>query len=93
MASFHPGIAVYADRDWRVLPFTDMAGIIRYAGASGAEVAVLSAYYPPFRGEEILGTRYLILPIPQGAADIKEWVLQPVQGDSIRGLARLEGRS
>jgi len=93
VASFHPGIAVYADRDWRVLPFTDMAGIIRYAGASGAEAAVLSAYYPPFRGEEILGTRYLILPIPQGAADIQEWVLQPVQGDSIRGLARLEEKS
>ena len=93
VASWHPGIALYADRDWRVLPFTDLAGIIRYAVASGAEVAVISAYYPPFQGEEIMETRYLILPIPPGTTEIREWVVQPVEGDTIRGLGRLEERS
>jgi hypothetical protein len=93
VASWHPGIAVYADRDWRVLPFTDLDGIIRYAGASGAEVAVISAYYPPFQGEEILGTRYLILPIPPGVPELREWMVLPVEGDTIRGVGRLEERS
>jgi hypothetical protein len=92
VASWHPGIAVYADRDWRVLPFTDLSGIVRYAGASGAKVLVLSAYYPPFQGEEILGTRYLTVPVPSGAVEPKDWVLTRVSGDSIRGQGRLEER-
>jgi hypothetical protein len=92
VASWHPGIAVYADRDWRVLPFADLGGIVRFAGASGAKVAVLSAYYPPFRGELILGTRYLVLPIPEGAAGGGQWEIEPLDGDSIRGFGRLRVR-
>jgi len=91
VASWHPALAVYADRDWRVLPYADLPGIIRYGQASGARVLILSAYYPPFRGEEILGTRYLVVPVPGGpVVDHGEWVLTPVRGDTLRGLGRLE---
>ncbi|MGM0670329.1 MAG: hypothetical protein ACQET1_11475, partial [Gemmatimonadota bacterium] len=90
VASWHPAVAVFADRDWRVLPYADLPGIIRYSQASGARVMVLSAYYPPFRGEEILGTRYLVVPVPEDHAENGGWVLTPVRGDSIRGLGRLE---
>lgn len=92
VASWHPGIAVHADRDWRVLPYADLGRIIRFAGTSGARVAVLSAYYPPFRGELILGTRYLVLPIPEEAVEGGEWEIEPLEGDSIRGFGRLRVR-
>lgn len=91
VASWHPALAVYADRDWRVLPYADIPAIIRYSQASGAGVMVLSGYYPPFRGEKIMGTRYLVLPVPQESAPEEGgWVLTPVRGDTLRGLGRLE---
>jgi hypothetical protein len=91
LASWHPALAVFADRDWRVLPYADLPGIIRYAGASGASVMILSAYYPPFRGEEILGTRYLIVPVPRPPPeDNGQWTLRPIRGDTVRALAELE---
>lgn len=91
VASWHPAMAIYADRDWRVLPYADLPRIIRYSQASGARVMVLSGYYPPFRGETILGTRYLVLPVPDASVPEEGgWVLTPVRGDTIRGLGRLD---
>lgn len=88
--SWHPSLAVFADRDWRVLPFAGVSEIIRYAGASDAAVIVLSAYYPPDLGVERAGVRYLLIGVPDGAARVDRWNLQIMPGDSIRAVGRLE---
>lgn len=89
VASWHPSIAVYADRDWRVLPFATLPEIIRYAQAAGAGVVVLSAYYPPPLGVENLNTRYLVLPVPD-PDDERAWTVRIERGDSIRSLGALD---
>src|SRR5690606_22536593 len=33
--SWHPALALFADRDWRVLPSASMQDIVRYANANG----------------------------------------------------------
>ena len=90
VASWHPAIAVFADRDWRVLPYADLPAIARYTTAAGATAIVLSAYYPPDVGVENLDTRYLVLELPDSAAAEAvverapdRWNLQIEQRDSI----------
>lgn len=90
VASWHPALALFADRDWRVLPLADLSEIVRYEQAAGAEVMILSAYYPPDLGVENLGTRYLVLPVPESDGELRPWTLHLVRGDSIRALGRLE---
>ncbi|MGK7312479.1 MAG: hypothetical protein ACN0LA_09590, partial [Candidatus Longimicrobiales bacterium M2_2A_002] len=90
VASWHPAIAVYADRDWRVLPFAGLPEIVRYLNAAGADAMVLSAYYPPDFGVEDLNTRYLVLPVPDAEGPPRPWELRLLQGDTIRALGRLE---
>ena len=92
VASWHPALAVYADRDWRVLPLATLPAILRYSSAAGAEVVLLSAYYPPPLGVETLGTRYLILPVPEEASTVGEWGLRVVTSDSIRAVGALSPR-
>ncbi len=89
VASWHPSLALWADRDWRPLPHATLPEMIRYTQAAEGGVMVLSAYYPPFRGEEILGTRYLLVPVPQGGAGEGGWTLTRRQGDSIRAWGTL----
>ena len=93
VASWHPAIAVYADRDWRVLPFADLPAIVRYLDGAGAEAMVLSAYYPPDLGVEELNTRYLVLPVPEAGLERRPWRLRLIRGDTIRALGRLEPAS
>ncbi len=93
VASWHPAIAVYADRDWRVLPHADLPAIVRYLDAAGAEAMVLSAYYPPDLGVENLDTRYLVLPVPEADGPPRPWRLRLLRGDSIRVLGQLEDPS
>lgn len=105
VASWHPAIAVWADRDWRVLPFAELPAIVRYEQEAGATGIVLSAYYPPPLAVESLGTRYLVLPVPDpGEREATaptgpaapavgsapaRWSLQIVRGDTIRALGLL----
>ncbi len=89
VASWHPAIALYADRDWRVLPFATFPEIVRYARAADARVMVLSAYYPPPLGVENLNTRYLVLPVPE-RDDERAWTLRIEHGDSIRSVGVLD---
>jgi hypothetical protein len=67
--SWHPAVALYARRDWRVLPLADLAGILTYANANHIRYIVLSEYYPapPIAGQ--FEQRYLVLDVPpfQGA--------------------------
>ncbi len=90
LMSWHPALAVFADRDWRVLPYAPLPEIIRYARAAGASVIVLSAYYPPDLGVESLDTRYLILPVPPGAEEERRWRVEVAGGDSIARFGRLK---
>jgi hypothetical protein len=90
VASWHPAIAVYADRDWRVLPYAGLPEIVRYLDAAGADALVLSAYYPPDLGVEDLDTRYLVLPVPDAGGPPHPWRLRLLQGDTIRAVGRLE---
>jgi hypothetical protein len=90
VSSFHPAIAVFADRDWRPLAHTDLGGMLRYAGAAGASTVVVSAYYPPTRGRETLGARYAVLAVPPDAATARNWTLSITGRDSILVTAQLE---
>lgn len=86
IASWHPAIAVFADRDWRVLPHADLPRILRYEAVAGAEAIVLSAYYPPPLGIENLGTRYLIVPVPERTDPGQPFSIRVERGDSIRAV-------
>lgn len=66
--SWHPAMALYARRDWRVLPYASFDNVVRYANATDTRFLVLSQYYPP---QGILGElprEHLVLDIPPGAA-------------------------
>lgn len=66
--SWHPALALYARREWRVLPHAPFADMVRYAGATGSEYVVLSAYYPsPLETEQMPG-EYLLVRVPPDAA-------------------------
>ncbi len=44
--SWHPAVAVWAGRPWRVLPYDSFERIIRYADAEGASAVVFSRFEP-----------------------------------------------
>ncbi|MFI5213601.1 MAG: ArnT family glycosyltransferase [Gemmatimonadales bacterium] len=46
IVSWHPAIALYAGRDWRVLPYDSFDRIARYAQAQSAAVVVMSRFEP-----------------------------------------------
>jgi 4-amino-4-deoxy-L-arabinose transferase-like glycosyltransferase len=46
IVSWHPATAIFARRDWRVLPYTSFDRIIFYARAQGAEAVVFSRFEP-----------------------------------------------
>lgn len=83
IASWHPAIALFADRAWRPLPLASFSDIVRYEQGSGAAGIVLSAYYPPTRGQEIFEARYAVFPVPEAPRGPIAWGLRPVTGDSL----------
>lgn len=66
--SWHPAIALYARRDWRVLPHASFPDMVRYANSTGTEYVVLSVYYPSPLTIEQMPREYLVLHVPAGAA-------------------------
>lgn len=46
IVSWHPAVAIWARRDWRVLPYDSLAPIVGYARAQSARVLVLSTFEP-----------------------------------------------
>jgi len=46
IVSWHPAVALYAHRDWRVLPYDTFERIVGYARAQGARVVVFSRFDP-----------------------------------------------
>jgi len=66
--SWHPAIALFADRDWRVLPHAPLDAIVRFAAVSGSTHILLSPYYP---GPRLLGDDardQVLLAVPPDAA-------------------------
>ena len=71
--SWHPAIALYAEREWRVLPSAPFNDIVRYADANGIEYAVVSVYYPGPQLIADMPTEHLVLQIPDGAGATNRW--------------------
>jgi 4-amino-4-deoxy-L-arabinose transferase-like glycosyltransferase len=46
IVSWHPAVAIWAHRDWRVLPYDDLGRIVGYAQAQGAAAIVFSRFEP-----------------------------------------------
>ena len=82
VASGHPAIALFADRDWRPVPQAALPDIVRYASAAGATTVVLSSYYLPFKGQEFLGARYLLIDLPRAPLPAA-WSLTMTRRDSL----------
>jgi hypothetical protein len=88
--SWHPATALYADREWRVLPYAPFVDIIRYANAIGTEYIVLSAFYPGSQHVKGLGRDHLVLRVPPDAPPSPgQWQVEMAESHSSHVLGRL----
>jgi hypothetical protein len=88
--SWHPATALYADREWRVLPYAPFDDIIRYANASRTEYLVLSAFYPGSQLVKGLDRDHLVLHVPPDAPPSPEhWQIEMQSAGSSHVLGRL----
>jgi hypothetical protein len=87
--SWHPAIALYARRDWRVLPHAAFDKVVRYANATGTEYLVISQYYPPqgLLGE--LPREHVVLHVPHGAAAAGGWQIELIGGGDTHVFGRV----
>src|SRR5204862_387476 len=46
IVSWHPAVAIWARRDWRVLPYAAMGPVVHYTRAQGARAVVFSTFDP-----------------------------------------------
>ena len=71
--SWHPALALFADRDWRVLPLEPMDRIVRWATTQPDPFIVLSVFYPPpiLQGDE--APHYLVVPVPADTPASDAW--------------------
>jgi hypothetical protein len=72
VVSFHPAVALFAERDWRVLPVESMDRIVRYARRQPAAHLVLSVFYPP-QLRPLEEPHYLIVPVPSTLPESDGW--------------------
>jgi 4-amino-4-deoxy-L-arabinose transferase-like glycosyltransferase len=88
--SWHPATALYADREWRVLPYAPFDDIIRYANASRTEYIVLSAFYPGSQLVKGLERDHLVLHVPPDAPPSPEhWQIEMQGAGSSHVLGHL----
>lgn len=78
--SYHPALALYAKRDWRVLPQAEFKDVLRYANAIEAEYVVLSPYYPAPLRVVNNPREYILMHVPPGSADAEHWRLHAADG-------------
>lgn len=74
--SWHPALALYARRDWRVLPHASFDRVVRFANVIHSEYLVLSAYYPSPLPFEQLPREYLVVHVPRDATGVSRWRLE-----------------
>jgi len=88
VVSFHPAVALFADRDWRVLPVESMDRIVRYARTLPAPHLVLSVFYPPeLRPAE--EPHYLIVPVPPDLPESDEWRIHVANPGTVYAFGEL----
>lgn len=73
--SFNPAIALWARRDWRVLPMAKMGEVVRFAAAQGCEYLVLSVYNPSPLLFEQFPRPYLVLRVSPEVVGARSWTL------------------
>lgn len=71
--SWHPGFAIHARRDWRVLPLAGFREVVRYANAIDCRYIVLSSYYPSPIARDALPAEHLIIRIPDDFAEADQY--------------------
>lgn len=71
--SWHPGFAIHARRDWRVLPLAGFREVVRYANAIRCRYIVLSSYYPSPLEPDALPAEHLILRIPEDFVETEKY--------------------
>jgi hypothetical protein len=88
--SWHPATALYADREWRVLPYAPFVDIIRYANAIDTEYIVFSAFYPGSQHVKGLERDHLVLRVPPDAPRSPgQWQIEMAESHSSHVLGRL----
>jgi 4-amino-4-deoxy-L-arabinose transferase-like glycosyltransferase len=88
IVSWHPAIALYARRDWRVLPYDTFGRIARYALAQSAAIVVMSRFEPsPLRNPPRAFTAVLL--DPGSAPPGEELRLDPVDETPLLFVGRL----
>jgi len=90
--SWHPAIALYARRDWRVLPLAPLARILTYANANHVRFVVLSDYYPAPPIVQQFKQRYLILDVQPFQGLPGQFRLDVLASDDDYVFARLSSR-
>lgn len=88
--SWDPSAALYARRDWRVLPYASLPEIVRYAAAVGCEYIVLSRFYPAPPAVRELPENHLVLHVPPAVAASGRWRVEPTGRADGYIAARLE---
>jgi 4-amino-4-deoxy-L-arabinose transferase-like glycosyltransferase len=76
--SWHPAIALYAGRDWRVLPHAELDDIVRYALAVRSEHVVISRFYPGPQLAVEAASEHVVIRVPPVPGD--SWTLQLSRG-------------
>ncbi|HKJ93321.1 MAG TPA: glycosyltransferase family 39 protein [Longimicrobiales bacterium] len=90
--SWHPAIALWAHRDWRVLPLASLPRILTYANANDTHYIVLSDYYPAPPIVKQVEQRYLVLHVPPFQGPPDRFQLDVLDSDSDYVFARLSAR-
>ena len=88
VVSFHPAIALFAERDWRVLPLEPMPRIVRYARTLPDPYLVLSVFYPP-QVRPLEEPHYLVVPVPPDTPDHDRWRIDVPTAGTILAFGRL----
>ena len=79
--SWDPSVAIYAQRDWRVLPYASLPDILRYAMAIGCEYIVLSRYYPSPPIVREVPANHLVLRLPPSMGSAERWRIEVTSRD------------
>lgn len=88
IVSWHPAVAIWAHREWRVLPYDDLERIVGYAQTQGAGTIVFSVFDPsPLRDPPRAFTAVLIEPnVRASGANLR---LEPVESTALLFVGRL----
>jgi hypothetical protein len=88
--SWHPAVAIWAGRPWRVLPYDSFERIVRYAGAEGAYAVVFSRFEPsPITRPPRAFTIVLPGPVTTSGAAGQTVQLEPVDETPLVFVGRL----